>query len=855
LRRDVAIKVLPTGSVDPDKLLRFEQEARAAAALAHPNILAVYDIGTCDSSPYIVSELLEGQTLRDRLSIASALPVRKAVEIAAQIAHGLAAAHEKGVVHRDLKPENIFLTTDGRVKILDFGLAKLTQSDGALAGMTTMPTTPPTSQPGLVMGTFGYMAPEQVRALPADQRSDIFALGAVVYEMLSGRRAFHRDTTADTMTAILNEDPPDLPIAERHIPPAIARIVDRCLEKNPASRFQTANDLAFALEALSSHSDQSSAGTIVATAPVGRRSRDRLGWALAALSFVVGAVFAVLYTRRAPDDVAAIQFAVAPPPSYAFGGAPNQTFALSPNGRRLAFIATRPGQPPSMWIRSMDTVEAQPLGDSALANRPSWSPDSRTLAFIQAGKLKIVVVPGGSSQIVADVPTTSGMTWHQNGTIVFCSAGGEAFRVPATGGQPAKVPGTATSPETSCRFPRFLPDGHHFLFRSFAGTIRVGSLDSADTISLVRADGQAEFAADHLFFVRQGTLFTQSFDVRNTKLIGDAVALAEHVRSDVGGSAFTVSDAGVFAYRTGEQRPTTQLSWADRTGKLLGTVGQPALYQNPALSLDGSRVALEIASKEGRGADIWVAELARGVMSRFTFDDANDVYPVWSPDGSRVMFASDRLAGVFHLYQKLSNFSGDDELVFRAGDYDKKPYDWSPDGRYLVYIMYPPGQAHIAVLPLFGDRKPLGLPPLSYGVTMGQVSPGGKWVAYVSAESGRNEVYVRSFPAPAGKRQISKDGAIAPRWRGDGKELYYYATDGRIMAAPVRPDAAFDVGTAVPLFTAQLLNGPAVVAGFRAQYDVTRDGRQFLLNVPVSDQASAPQSITVVMNWQATLKR
>jgi eukaryotic-like serine/threonine-protein kinase len=855
LRRDVAIKVLPAGvALDPDRLARFEQEARAAAALSHPNILAVYDIGTHNSSPYIVGELLEGETLRQR-EAAGALPVRKAVDIAVQVAHGLGAAHEKGIVHRDLKPENIFLTADGRVKILDFGLAKLTQSDVALAGVTAMPTTPPKSQPGLIMGTFGYMAPEQVRALPADQRADIFSLGAVVYEMLSGRRAFHRDTNADTMTAILNEDPPDLPIAERRIPPAIARIVDRCLEKNPSARFQTANDLGFALEALSSHSDQSDAATIATTPPISRRSRKRLGWALAALFFLVGTVLAILFTGRAADDAPAIQFAVTPPATYGFGGAPQQTFALSPNGRRLAFIANKPGLAPTIWIRSIDALDAQPVGDSTLASRPFWSPDSRTLGFVQAGRLKTIVVPGGPSQIVADVPPSNGVTWHQNGTIVFCSAGGEAFKVPAAGGQPTKLPGTATSAETSCRFPRFLPDGRHFLFRSFSGTVRVASLDSADTIALARADGQAEFAAGHLFFVRQGTLFAQAFDIRSVKLTGDAIAVAEHVRSDAGGSSFSVSDGGVLAYRTGEQRPATQLSWVDRTGKTLGTVGQPGFYQNPALSPDGSRLALEAASGQGRGADIWVSELARGVISRFTFDEANDVYPVWSPDGSRIMFASDRLAGVFHLFQKLSNFAGEDELVFRSGDYDKKPYDWSPDGRHIVFISYQPGQTQIGVLPLVGDGKPLALPPLTYGVTMGNVSPDGKWIAYASNESGRTEVYVRSFPTPAGKRQISKDGAIAPRWRGDGRELYYYAFDGRIMAVPVRADTTFDVGTAVPLFTTELLKGSTTVVGFRAQYDVTRDGRQFLVNVPVSDQTATPPSITVVYNWPATLKR
>ena len=867
LERDVAIKVLPAGlSLDAERLQRFEQEARAAAALNHPNILGVHDIGQNPSTgsgqataPYIVTELLEGETLRDRLT-QGPVPARKAIEYAIQIAHGLAAAHERGIVHRDLKPENIFITTDGRVKILDFGLAKLTQSDVGLAGASNLPTTPPQTQDGLVLGTIGYMAPEQVRGSPVSHLADVFAFGAVLYEMLSGQRAFHGATTADTMTAILKEDPQDLPIVDRHIPPALARIVDRCLEKSAVARFHSMHDLAIALETLSSYSE--AMPTVAAGKTPAGRWRERLAWVAAGLLLVTTVAVSLLYLRALSTETPRIQFAVSPPPNVTFStggggggvrGGGQAVPVLSPDGRRIVFSGLRAGQA-LLWVRDMDALEARPLaGTESPAGSYFWSPDSRTIGFFAGGKLKTIDASGGPVQTLCNAPGSLGGTWNSDGVIVF--AGGGLFRVPAAGGQP--IPLTkpdATRGETSHRLPFFLPDGRHFLFAAApTNTVWVGSLDKSEPTKVMTADSQARYSSGYLLFVRQGTLMAQPFDTKRLTPVGDATPIVEQVlQAQPGYAAFSASDSGSLAYRQGAANPLTRLTWFDRAGKPLGTGSEQGRYRNPVLSPDGTRAAVQVVDPAGQNEDIWLLELSRGVMSRFTFDSHNDTYPIWSPDGKWIMYGSDREQnGGWNLYQKLASGAGEEELV-RKSTLDERPHSWSPDGRYVVFRTYNPTST-LGVLPLFGDRKPLRLPPGTYGTGLGQVSPDGRWIAYGGQETGRYEVYVRGFPTAGGKWQISKDGAVSPRWRGDSKELFYYAFDGRLMTVSIGGDKELQYGTPTPLFTARMLNGPAAPVNFRAQYDVTRDGQRFLLNVPAEDQA--PPSITVVVNWPALLKK
>jgi eukaryotic-like serine/threonine-protein kinase len=855
LERTVAIKVLPAAfSSDPERLARFEQEARAAAALNHPNILALHDVASHEGAPYIVTELLEGETLRERLA-GGALPVRKAIEYAIQIAHGLAAAHEKGIVHRDLKPENIFVTNDGRVKILDFGLAKLTQTE-PVGGLSELRTTPPNTVAGVVLGTVGYMSPEQVRGVDADHRSDIFAFGAIVHEMLSGQRAFRAETTIDAMTAILKEEPPDLP-AERHIPPALARIVDRCLEKNPVRRFQSTRDLAFALESLSTQSG----ATLAIEGVAAPRNRERVAWALlvvAVMGLVALGVPATLYFRRAVAEPVVTRLDVVTPPTRdAF------SFALSPDGRQLAFVAS--GERGSqLWLRSLDKATAQPLASTEGASFPFWAPDSRVIGFFADGKVKRVDLAGGAPQSLADAPYPRGGTWNADGVIVYApSVADPLMRVAATGGTAAPV--TRLVPgEGSHRWPQFLPDGRRFLFLMATGQsqtqgVYVASLDGDEPKRVMPAETAAAYAAPgYLLLVSQGVLTAHAFDAGRTTVMGEPIPVAQDVGADDGAfhSAFSVSAAGVLAHRTGASA-RTQLVWVDRTGKVLGAVGQPDENNqgNPALAPDGQRVAL---SRGVQGnIDLWLIEVGRGVASRFTFDGAVENSPVWSPDGSQIAFRSSR-KGVHDLFEKPAGGTADEQplLVTSQG---KSPLDWSRDGRLLLYgTQDPKTGSDLWVLPMMGERKPFAVLQSSFDEIEGQFSPDGRWLAYASNESGRYEIYVRTFPEAGGKWQVSVAGGLQPRWKLDGRELFYVAPDTRLMAVPLRlvPDThALEAGTPVPLFRTQLATGPNIApAGFqaRAQYAVAADGR-FLMNIAADEAVRSP--ITIVQNWMAALKK
>jgi Tol biopolymer transport system component len=857
LARDVAVKVLPPGVVtDPERLHRFEQEARAAAALNHPNILAIHDIGLHNGTPYIVSELLDGESVRDRLR-SGALPVRKAVEYAVQVARGLAVAHDKGIVHRDLKPENVFVTGDGHVKILDFGLAKLTQTDVASSSAGSEMPTAHLTDPGLVLGTVGYMAPEQVRGLQADHRSDIFAFGALLYEMLSGQRAFRRDTSIDTMTAILREDPPDLPLADRRIPPALGRIVDRCLEKAPAARFQSTGDLAFALDSLSSHS--TAAEPVAAVTP----SRERVVpvWALVAAGGVaagaLAALAAVAWFQPAPPDVRAVRFVVAPPdgwilPLQAQGNAANGSLSVSPDGLRVAFVARDAKGVTKIWTRSFDTLAAQALEGTEGGASPFWSPDSRSLAFFAQGKLKKIDLAGGPAVTLCDAaPGVSG-AWGRDGVIVFSAAGATPLlRVSAAGGKPSPAT-TLADNETGHARPSFLPDGRHFVYRATtAGAQRapafVTALDSTERTQLMDVEStNVVYSKGHLLFLRETTLMAQPFDPDALTLTGDAFPVVEQVQT-FGSPAygfFSATDSGVLVYQAGVAAGTPQLMWIDRAGKSR-KVGNPAGYSDLALSPDARRTAAALA-QQGANEDVWLLDMDRdGLATRLTFDAAMDIAPLWSRDGSRLVFASNRKGLYFDIYQKASSGTGAEELLF-ADTRNKVPTSWSSDGRFVLYTA---GGIDVWVLPLSGDRKPFPFLQSRFTETSGKFSPDGRWVAYVSNESGRNEVYVAPFTGAAGeasgKWQVSNGGGNLPQWRGDGEEIFYVNPDNMLTAAQVAVrESAFEVGAVKPLVAVRLPFSP------RSNYQVASDGQRFLVNMgPV--QTAAPTPITVVLNWQA----
>ncbi len=707
--REVAVKILPSEfSADPERLTRFEQEARASAALNHPNILALFDVGQHDGCPFIVSELLEGETLRERLS-GGPIPVRKAIDFAIQMAQGLAAAHEKGIVHRDLKPENVFITSDGRAKILDFGLAKLTQPEPALSGISVLPTTPPQTTPGVVLGTIGYMSPEQVRGHNADHRSDIFALGALLYEMLSGKRAFGGDTQMDAMSSILKEDPPDLPsTGERPTPPALARIVDRCLEKNPVARFQSTRDLAFALEGLSSHS-----GAAVAVSSEAASNARRWVAPVVAIICAVGVLAAlpivVSHLRETPSAPAVVRFTVEPSEGTVFSGGPNPgnayrpAQAVSPDGRHMAFLATKPGGTNLLWIRSFDSLTARPLTGTEGANYPFWSSDGKFIGFFAEGKLKTIELAGGPPRTLCSAPAGEGGSWNASGVIIFAaSTTGQISKVAESGGEPTPITNLDTAKDRSHKFPHFLPDGRRFIFFAQpSNEVRLGSLDSAESTRLLNADSKAMYSPPgYLLFVREERVMAQPFDASRGELQGDPVPVAENVVANPGNgrTSLSVSESGVLTYRSGTALASSQLVWFDRSGTQLSVLGEIGRYTDLAISPDGGRALISSSGGMTDPPDIWTFDIKRGLRTKFTLHPALDFQPIWSPDGERVVFSSVRGGSGYDLYVKRSSGTEPEEILF-DDDQSKYAFSWSPDGQFILLRVswYQPGSVDTAV--------------------------------------------------------------------------------------------------------------------------------------------------------------
>ncbi|HZM90506.1 MAG TPA: protein kinase [Blastocatellia bacterium] len=861
LGRDVAVKVLPTTlSTDTDRLRRFEQEACAASALNHPNILVVHDIGAHDATTYVVSELLEGETLRKRIG-GTALGQRRAIDYALQIANGLAAAHEKGIIHRDLKPDNIFITNDGRVKILDFGLAKLTQLDGNQSH-TDVPTRRVDTDPGVVMGTVGYMSPEQLKGRAVDQRSDIFSFGAILYEMLSGRRAFHGESAAESMSAVLREDPPELSDTNKTVSPALERLVNHCLEKNPEARFHSARDVAFALEALSGSSpvaiETTTAQSFVPTA-----FRQWLPWALAAIGLLIAAItLAWTYFSRERTDarpIEAMRFIIPTPEKASIPGLPT----ISPDGRYVVFRVNTDDGKELLWMRALGSFEARPLVGTDGAFQQFWSPDSRAVGFFANGKLKRIDVSGGSVQTVCDAPTNYSGAWSHDGTIIFSRGFGSGlYGVPDTGGTPIQLTTVdASRNEIEHIWPYFLPDGRHFLFlarnaQPENSAIYVGTLDSKETTRLLQEHSSMAYASPgYLLFVRESTLMAQGFDADTLQLKGDAFPVAEHtIRNPITGRAmFSVSENGVLVFRAGGRMTNNQLVWFDRSGKQLSVLTPPGSYNAPALSPNEKKVAVSRPDLQtGTPSDIWVIDLERGTQIRLTTDPASDTFPSWSPKGDRVTFVSTR-NGVSSIYQKLSNGASPEEPLVSSAEPKFNP-QWAPDGQSIIYAQLNPKTiGDLYLLSLSGEKKSTSWLQTNFIEARPRLSPNGRWIAYISNETEQFEVYVDSFPNPGAKVAISIGGGSQPQWRADGRELYYYAPDRKLVAVEVNGDGpTFKVGEARPLFEIRVASIDQSFPG-NGYYTVTRDGKRFL--VSSLPEASERQQINVIVNWMADLKK
>jgi eukaryotic-like serine/threonine-protein kinase len=856
LGRDVALKILPESLTrDGERLRRFEQEARAVAALNHPNILALYDIGAQDGRPYLVSELLDGQSLRETLQ-SGPVPARKAGDYGVQIASGLAAAHDKGIVHRDLKPENIFITRDGRAKILDFGLAKLTQtpSQDSSDGITVTGT--PT-QAGVVMGTAGYMSPEQVRGEVTDHRTDIFAFGAVLYEMVCGQRAFHRDTAAETMTAILKEDPRELAGDAHLASPALDRIVRRCLEKRPEQRFQSAQDLAFALGTLSG-TDVSGAARAAAD------PRRQMLWVWAASVLVGFGILGVIWlASQNKQIVRPMQFAVPVP------GEVSQ-MAISADGTMLAFVSPdeKTGAP-TLFVERVGSPNAAELPGTEGASYPFWSPDDAYIAFFANAKLMKIPAGGGVPQVVARARVGRGGTWGAKNVIVYAPAvEGGLRRVNADGtGDVPLNPSLRAQGEASHRWPAFLPDGDHFLF--WAGNFKndlndptngiyESSLEAKDKKILVHGQSNVGTAQGQIFYTDdKRQLVAQRFDAGSGKISGEPRVIADSVgyQPSVVWGAFSASASGDLIYSMNSQTMSSALTWVDRSGKELGTVGDPGTLSNPMLSADGQRVAVDIAEQKTTNTnDIWLESLHGGTNTRFTYDPSEDAIGLWSRDGKTVVYRS--VGADIKLMSKAASGLEREKILLETDiGQDVMPNSWSADDKQILCTLFLPNPSGdrttgLVLVPAAGG-KPETLFETRGSERNGQISPDGKWLAYASTESGNWEIYVTTFPGAAGKWQVSRGGGTEPRWRGDGKEIFFIGQSGMMMAATVTTDSTFASGTPVPLF--QVRGRAPVSSTDLFTYDVAKDGQRFLVNRYL--KPDHPEPLTIVLNATAESKK
>ena len=847
LDRDVAIKILPEAVAhDADRLARFRREAKTLASLNHPNIAGIHGLEESAGVFALVMELIEGEDLSLRIARVG-IPIDEALPIAKQIADALEAAHDQGIVHRDLKPANVKIRAGRTVKVIDFGLAKFSEPESAATALTQSPTMM-VSSPGVVLGTAAYMSPEQARGKPVDARTDIWAFGCVVYEMLTGRPAFSGETITDILGSIVKSDP-NWNALPRETPPAIRRLLKRCFAKDPGERLHAIADAR--LEIVEAGRELTSGSPVLAALS----KPNPIPWAIALVGLAAAAAMAVpavRYFRATPPTPSE------PPPTLRLEVSTPPTFdpismAISPDGRRLTFVSSDNGTP-RLWLRPLDSATAQPLPGTEGAVYPFWSPDSRTIGFGAGGKLKRIDIGGGQPQELTDTPGYRGGAWSREGVIVFATSSAGLRRVAASGGEVSAATKLDLR-EVNHRFPQFLPDGRHFIFFSQGGSIEtngmnLGSLDSTESKRLTQADAVAGFLPpDYVVYSRQGSLVARRIDLTAGALVGDAVTVTDRVGSDgaVGAGAFSVSVTGVVAYRTtGLGR--RQLVWFDRTGRRTGVVGSPDANspQYPELSRDGQRVAVDRTELNNR--DVYQIDLARGEPTRFTFDSNIDATPIWSPEGSRIAFRTSR-KGVYDLYRKSANLEGTETLLFESAD-AKAPNSWSPDGHHILFMnLGRDTQNDLWILPVgesASESKPWPIVQTPADEMQGVFSPDGKWIAYQSNADGPFQIYVQPFPGPGGKRQISQTGGTSPRWRRDGQELYFISPDGKLMAAPIRAlGSTLESGTPVALFQPQLgTNGLA--GNIRPQYDVAPDGR-FLMNV-MTEEIISP--ITLILNWR-----
>jgi Tol biopolymer transport system component len=863
LGRDVAIKILPRAFIaDPDRLARFEREARLLASLNHPNIGAIYGVEESDGVRALVLELVEGETLADTLAREAArgvgLPIPEALTIARQMADALDAAHERGIVHRDLKPANIKVTPAGTVKVLDFGLGKVIAGDASSPELSRGPAmNVDGTRDGMILGTAAYMSPEQARGQAVDKRTDIWAFGCVLYELLTARPAFARATVSDKIAAVLTHEP-DWTALPRITPPYLSRLLERCLEKDPTRRQRDIGDARLELAA----GDET---------PRGDRERreSSLLWrgrmavaagvgvvALVSAAFVLGVLLRP--APLPPAQVTTVRFSMLPPQGNMFFHNVATTFlALSPDGSQLAFVAYAPPEPRRIWLRPISGLEARVVPGTEGALSVFWSPDGRSLAFFAGGKLKRIDLPGGAAVPLCDVPALSAFgTWGSDSTILFASLVGDAiYSVSSAGGAPEAIVTPDPSRGERVVWPSFLPDGRRFLYLSrlpnITGQLMLGARGRAPR-PIVSAVSNVQWVdPDYLVFAQEGVLVAQRFDQASERIVGAPISIAEPVDRFLtsGRAMFTTSRNGTIAYHS--YANVARLVWVDRSGKEVGTVGAPGDYLNVRLSPDGGTVLFD-RTKPGIGTwDVWTTDLTRGVETRLTSDPGSEAFPVWMPDARAILFADESHSNTtLNLARKRLDTGGEGQLL-PIGTQQRRPIDVSPDGHTLLFTERTArGTFNIFTLPLDGPAAPSALFGSRFTEADPRFSPDGRSMSFTSDESGRLEVYVAPVPSTGGKTLVSagisgnelQGGA---RWGHDGRELFYMSADRRLMSVPVRTTPMLEVGTPVPLF---MFQGRTWV-----DFAVSADGKRFLAVVPQAFAGEQP--LTVILNWTAEVRR